>query len=59
MEYIPHHDRYLDPPDEPDYSECDNCGEIFYNDDLEKMPDGQYFCESCIEEMEELEEDVT
>lgn len=50
MYEIPNHDRYLDPPDEPDHSACDGCGEIFDNGDLTKV--GKYYpftylCKEC------------
>ena len=52
MEYIKNHDKYLDPPDYPTHSKCDNCGEMFDNDDLHEIDD-KWLCDVCLREYEE------
>ena len=42
------HDRWLDPPDEPEieYRDCDGCGESYQEDQLIRI-NGQHVCEDC------------
>jgi formylmethanofuran dehydrogenase subunit E len=56
MEFIPDHDKYLDPPDIPEYSGCDDCGEHFRTDDLNDAG-GKLLCSECYELWEESQDD--
>jgi formylmethanofuran dehydrogenase subunit E len=48
MESVDYFDRYLDPPEYSNHSNCDACNEIFDNNDLNEI-DGIYLCDSCLE----------
>lgn len=53
MENIPGNDRHLDPPDDPIFSTCDDCGCTFRtNDDLIyiRKPVSLWLCEDCADE---------
>ena len=57
------HDRWLDPPDEPKYTVCDNCGERFDTGDLNKVKKAwrtEWMCDDCyeIEKAKENKENV-
>ena len=55
MESIRHHDRYLDPPDIPEFAECDNCHDVFHADDLNDhgiCGECESFLEACEQELE-------
>ena len=44
------HDRWLDPPEEPTHSLCDNCGERFDTGDLNKVKKAwrtEWLCDDC------------
>ena len=47
-ESIRGHDRYLDPPDIPEYAVCERCGSVEYADDLIEYDYG-YYCRDCID----------
>lgn len=49
MEIIKDHDKYLDPPDIPEYAECERCGEKFHADDLDEFG----HCPSCADDIYE------
>lgn len=48
---IRNHDKYLDPPDIPEYALCAGCGDKFHADDLND--DG--LCDECLQ-LQEAEE---
>ena len=54
MESVDPFDRWLDPPDPPEWGECDECGFEFRNDDLEKFH-GMWLCQDCLDEAVEFE----
>lgn len=57
MEYIPDHDKYLDPPDYPTHENCYRCGERCDYDDMTKQGDAWY-CDACFaEKIEEYDND--
>jgi formylmethanofuran dehydrogenase subunit E len=37
-------------PEFKDYSECDDCGATFWNDDLNILPGDEWVCDDCLEE---------
>ena len=41
-----------------DAEACDDCGEVFYSEDLEEDSDGCYYCSECIHEHLENEEEI-
>jgi formylmethanofuran dehydrogenase subunit E len=47
METVDFFDKHLDPPDYPTHSECDGCGDIFDNDDLNQFYN-RWFCDVCL-----------
>jgi hypothetical protein len=50
------HGRWLDPPEMPEYGECERCGTYPHNnDDLHKHGKWEYICDDCLEVLEEEE----
>jgi hypothetical protein len=51
METISGNDDRLEPPDGLEYSECDECGEVFPTADLNHVKIGHtrtWLCEACL-----------
>lgn len=51
-------DHYSDYILNDDAGACDDCGEVFYSEDLEEGSDGCYYCSECIHEHLEDEEEI-
>lgn len=43
-------------PDFPTHSECDNCGAMFDNDDLNQLPGDEWLCDDCLKDLESEEQ---
>ncbi len=49
MESVDPQDRYLNPPESPTHSPCDNCGIEFHEEDLTRRNNPQrWLCNDCI-----------
>ncbi len=56
MKTVDPYDKYLDPPDDPVCSDCDECKGTFRTDDLTKLPKkDKWLCVDCLEERENKE----
>ncbi len=53
MKTVDPYDKYLDPPDDPVCSDCDECKGTFRTDDLRKINisswNSLWLCEDCLE----------
>jgi predicted amidophosphoribosyltransferase len=54
MEFIPDHDRYLDPPEYPTHGFCAGCQDKFDYDDMTEVGD-KWYCNDCLDDLPEEE----